>query len=231
MGTDQNKKKQPFAAVVFDMDGVLVDSEPVHYASTVRVMEGEFGIPFSETDDAAFLGSTDRHMWEVLKERHRLSLSVEELIARRKEIYFELLGDSLPWRDGILRLIPDLYRAGYRLAVASSGLRTVIAHVIEEGDFGCFLEAVVSGEDVARPKPAPDIYLEASRQLMLDPAECVAIEDTEFGVRAAHDAGMKVYAFPCPTTQGSDFTLADSVVQTVAEIRDRLLTAKRDISI
>ena len=223
MGSQKHTRKQPYTAVVFDMDGVLVDSEPIHYVSTVKVMEGDFGIPFSESDNAAFLGSTDQHMWEVLRDRHNLGPSVEELIGRRKEIYMELLSDGLPWRDGILQLLPNLHQAGYRLAVASSALRHVITHTVHEGEFTPYLEAVVSGEDVVHPKPAPDIYLEAARQLKVKPAECVAIEDTEFGIRAAHDAGMSVYAFPCPTTVGSDFSLADDVFQTVAEIRDRLL--------
>jgi HAD superfamily hydrolase (TIGR01509 family) len=214
-----------FQAVVFDMDGVLIDSEPVHYESTVRLMEGEFGLPFSEEANAEFLGSTDRHMWEVLRERHGLPWTVERLISRRKEIYVDLLAVGLPWRDGILELIAGLSARGYRLAVASSALRRVIEYIIREGNLGRYFEVVVSGEDVDRPKPYPDIYIEAVRQLKLPPDTCVAIEDTEFGVRAAKSAGMPVIAFPCPTTRDSDFSAADVRFNAAGEIGHHLVDA------
>ncbi|HUU46776.1 MAG TPA: HAD-IA family hydrolase [Acidobacteriota bacterium] len=214
-----------FEAVVFDMDGVLVDSEPVHYESTVRLMEGEFGLLFSEEANAEFLGSTDRHMWEVLKERHDLPWAVDRLITRRKEIYLDLLAAGLPWRDGILELIAGLSGSGYRLAVASSALRRVIEYTLREGSLEERFEVVVSGEDVARPKPYPDIYIEAARQLGLPPDTCVAIEDTEFGVRAAKSAGMHVIAFPCMTTRSSDFSAADVRIDEASEIGRRLLGA------
>ena len=187
-------------------------------------MEGEFGLPFSEEANAEFLGSTDRHMWEVLKERHDLPWAVDRLIARRKEIYMDLLAAGLPWRDGILELIIGLSEARYRLAVASSALRPIIEYVIRGGNIEEHFEVVVSGEDVARPKPYPDIYIEAARQLSLPPASCVAIEDTEFGVRSAKSAGMHVIAFPCMTTRDSDFSGADVHVEKAPEIGHRLLS-------
>lgn len=212
-----------FAAVVFDMDGVIVDSEPVHFDSTVRMMTDDFGIPFTEAENSEFLGSTDRHMWEVLRERHRLAPTVDDLIDRRKTIYLGLLDGGLPWRDGIRDLIAELDRSNYRLAVASSALRHVIEYVIREGSLGRHFETVVSGEDAAHPKPAPDIYLEAARRLDLAPDRCVAIEDTNLGVRAAHTAGMHVIAFPNMTTRDADFSLADRVLENTTEIRHYIL--------
>ena len=210
-------------AVIFDMDGVLVDSEPVHFRSTVRVMRDQFGIAFTEADNREFLGSTDRHMWEVLRQRHGLPLTVEELTRRRKEVYLRLLGEGLPWRDGIRPLIADLAAAGYRLAVASSGLRRIIEHVLDDGGVRCHFEAVVTADDIPTPKPAPDIYLEAARRLGLEPSQCVAVEDTDVGVRAAKTAGMYVIAFPTMTTAAMDFGVADLVADGSAAIRAELL--------
>ena len=206
-------------AVVFDMDGVIIDSEPVHYESTRLLFQDELGVTLRESVNNEFLGSTDRHMFEVLRERYGLSPTVDELIARRKVIYMKLLDEQgLPWRDGVLDLIADLASANYRLAVASSGLKHIIEHTLVTGAMRDLFEAVVSGDEITNPKPAPDIYLEAARRLSIDPALCAAIEDTDVGVRAAKAAGMFTIAFPCPTTKDMDFGPADAIVGEPEEI-------------
>jgi len=216
-----------FEAVIFDMDGVLVDSEPVHFESTVRLLKGQFGVGFTEEDNREFLGSTDRHMFEVLHVRHRLPVSIDELIRRRKEIYLGLVRDGAPWRDGIRPLIADLSQMGYRLAVASSGLRRIIEHVLEVGAIRRHFDVVVSADDIPAPKPAPDIYLEAARRLKIAPPRCVAVEDTDVGVRAAKSAGMYAIAFPTKTTAGMDFGVADLVAEDAAVLRNALLDHNR----
>jgi HAD superfamily hydrolase (TIGR01509 family) len=219
-------KSEParFEAVVFDMDGVLIDSEPVHYESTRILFEDEFGIPFPESANTEFLGSTDRHMFQTLKARHRLEPPLDEIIARRKTLYMELLDrDGLPWREGIRELISDLAKNRYRLAVATSGLTRIVEPALKTGQIRHLFEVVVTGDDIHAPKPAPDIYLEAARRLAVEPSVCLAIEDTDVGVRAAKAAGMWVIAFPNSTTRGMDFTPADFVAGTSGEIRGRLL--------
>ncbi len=219
-----NGGQRQFEAVVFDMDGVLIDSEPVHYESTRILFEDEFGIPFPESANTEFLGSTDRCMFETLKARHQLQPPLEEIISRRKALYMDLLErDGLPWRDGIRDLIADLSESGYRLGVATSGLTRIVEPTLKAGNIRHLFEVVVTGDDVPTPKPAPDIYLEAARRLAIDPARCVAIEDTDVGVRAAKAAGMTVIAFPNSTTRGMDFGPADVVTQKVEGIRTRLL--------
>jgi HAD superfamily hydrolase (TIGR01509 family) len=224
LDNDMDKHGRKFEAIVFDMDGVLIDSEPVHYESTRILFEDEFGIPFPESANTEFLGSTDRYMFETLKARHQLEPPLEEIITRRKRLYMELLiRDGLPWRDGIRELISDLANSGYRLAVATSGLTRIVEPTLNAGQIRHLFEAVVTGDDIHTPKPAPDIYLEAARRLAVDPSVCVAIEDTDVGVRAAKSAGMWVIAFPNSTTRGMDFGPADFVAGTSGEIRGRLL--------
>ena len=212
-------------AVVFDMDGVLIDSEPVHYESTVRLFSDQLGMTLKESVNNEFLGSTDRHMFEVLKERYNLEPSVEELVSRRKAIYMAIVEkDGLPWRPGIRELIAALATSGYRLAVASSGLRRIVEHTLTEGNISHHFETVVTGDDIRNPKPAPDIYLKAAQQLDLPPEQCVAIEDSNFGVRAAHAAGMHVIASPCSSTVGMDFSSADLILESAREIQEFLCT-------
>lgn len=211
--------RQVIEAVVFDMDGVLIDSEPVHYESTRLLFQDELGVILRESVNNEFLGSTDRHMFEVLRARYELSPTVDELIERRKAIYMNILRDQgLPWRDGVRDLITDLAFSNYRLAVASSGLKHIIEHTLKAGGIDHFFEVVVSGDEITRPKPAPDIYLEAARRLRIDPARCAAIEDTDVGVRAAKAAGMFTIAFPCPTTVGMNFDPADAIVNEPSEV-------------
>jgi len=205
------------------MDGVIVDSEPVHFESAVRMLAGR-GIGFTRDDNREFLGSTDRRMFEILKDRCALESTVEELVAERKAIYTEIIAErGQPWRDGILKLIADLRETGYRLAVCSSALSQIIARVLADGGIVSHFDSVVSGDDVRAPKPAPDIYREAARRLAVSPGLCVAIEDTDVGVGAAQSAGMSVIAFPNDTTRALDFSRADVIVETAADIRRLLL--------
>lgn len=206
------------------MDGVLVDSEPVHLESTIRMMREDFGIDFTAEDNQEFLGSTDRHMYETLKSRHNLSPSRDELIERRKAIYVEMLQtEGIPWRDGILHLVAELRQRNIRVGMASSGLRWVIEMILKTGEVRHLFEVVVTGDDVITPKPAPDIYTEAIRQLGLAASSCAAIEDTDVGVSSANAAGAFTIAFPAPSTEHMDFSHANRHVTNVEEIRQILL--------
>ena len=196
-----------------------MDSEPVHFEST-QLLLARFGLPFTERDNREFLGSTDRRMFEVLIERHRMTTPMLDLIAQRKDIYMGLIENGgLPWREGILELIPDLAQQVPRLGVASSGLRRIIEHTLERGGIRHHFGAVVSADDIPAPKPDPAIYLEAAHRLGVSPRQCWAVEDTDVGVRAAKNAGMTVIAFPTPTTAQMDLSVADYRAGTTDDIR------------
>lgn len=209
--------------VIFDMDGVLVDSEPVHFESTVRVMR-QFGLPFSDADNRRFIGSTDRVMFTELKRQHGMAEEIDELIARRKAIYLELIQNgALVWRPGIRELIAELAAEGRLLGLASSGLRRIIEYTLERGGIRGHFRAVVSADDIPAPKPSPEIYLEAAHRIGVEPAVCAAIEDTDVGVRAAKNAGMYVIAFPTATTAAMNFDPADALAGSAEDIRRALV--------
>lgn len=212
-----------FRAVIFDMDGVLVDSEPVHFESTVRVM-AKFDLPFTDADNRRFIGSTDRVMFNTLIAQHSLTDPIENLIEMRKAIYLELIQNgTLVWREGIRDLVAELAERQHTLAVASSGLKRIIEYTLKRGEIRHHFGAVVSADDIPAPKPSPEIYLEAAKLIGVDPALCAAIEDTDVGVRAAKNAGMFAIAFPTVTTSAMNFDPADAMAGSASEIRRILL--------
>jgi HAD superfamily hydrolase (TIGR01509 family) len=197
--------------VVFDLDGVIVDSEPTHERAT-----GEYLASLGATVDQRLrddmMGRRVRELTDAIAEE--LGLAPAEVLAGREAVFWRLLGEGggLEPMPGLHRAIGRLTDAGLPLAVATSGTRAYAEHVLERlGVRGAF-KAVVSGEDVVHGKPHPEIYLRAASLLGTDPADCVAIEDTLHGVTAARAAGMRVVAVPNALTATMDFSAADAVV-------------------
>jgi len=178
-------------AIIFDMDGVIVDSEPLHERAFLGVFD-EIG--FGQThgmDFPAYFGKSDLVLWRDFIARHRPAQSLEEL-AQRKEVRFAaLLKREEPVFDGLMELLEEL--AGrYRLALASGSRHVTIDIVLALRDLRRFFPVVVSSEDVAHGKPAPDIFLRTAQLLNVAPTDCCVIEDSEAGVEAGIAAGMTV---------------------------------------
>jgi HAD superfamily hydrolase (TIGR01509 family) len=207
--------------VIFDMDGVLVDSEPLGMEATRRLL-ARYGIPYSEGENEEFIGRTTLECCGILRDRHRLEPAVPALA---RQYLDELLGLAraqaapMPGVPGTLEL---LLRRGYRLALASSAEPEVIAATLDTLCLRPLFEVVVSGVEVARGKPAPDIFVETARRLAVAAAECVVIEDSRNGMLAAKAAGMRCVVVPCSTTAGQDFGGADLRLSGLPDLADQL---------
>jgi HAD superfamily hydrolase (TIGR01509 family) len=182
-------------AVVFDMDGVLVDTE--HLWDEVReALTEEWGGRYTPEAQEAMMGMSSpewsRYLHEVVGLRERPEVINAEVVRRMLERY-EM---DLPVVPGAVEAVRRLAREGYRLAVASSSNRELIDGVLRRLELSELFEVTVSSEEVARGKPAPDVYLETAHRLGLPPGRCAAIEDSASGIRAAHSAGMRVIAYP-----------------------------------
>jgi HAD superfamily hydrolase (TIGR01509 family) len=199
---------RPFAAVIFDMDGVLVDSEPIH-VEAARVVLAPYGIEFGDVDNGRFLGCTDPEMFGILAAEHGLALDPLELTRRRGDLVIRMLRERCVPMDGAREVLARLVEAGLRLALASSSAPDVIAATLEALGVAPRFEVVVSGLDVARSKPAPDIFVEAARRLGVAPARCLVVEDSRNGLLAAKAAGMACASIPCPASSHQDFSEAD----------------------
>ncbi|MGH3033104.1 MAG: HAD family hydrolase [Gaiellaceae bacterium] len=205
-------------AVVFDLDGVIVDSE--HVWDEVREqLAHERGGRWHERAQRDMMGMSSlewsRYMHEVIGLREPPEEVSVEVVRRLEARYRE----ELPLIDGAVDAVRRL-TARWPLAVASSSNRPIIDLVLELSRLASCFAATVSSEEVARGKPAPDVYLEAARRLGADPARCAAIEDSHNGILAAKAAGMRVVAIPNPRYPPGEEALADAdlVLQSVGAL-------------
>ena len=206
------------AAVVFDMDGVIVDTEQV-WDEVREELVADWGGRYSPTAQRAMMGMSSGEWSGYMHEELGLSQTPGEI---NDEVVLRMLHRyraELPLIDGAVDAVLALARS-FPLAVASSSNRPLIDAVLETaGITGCFA-ATVSSEEVARGKPSPDVYLEAARRLGVAPARCAAVEDSANGIRAAAAAGMHVIAYPNRhyAPEAEALALADAVIGSLGEL-------------
>jgi HAD superfamily hydrolase (TIGR01509 family) len=184
------------AAVIFDLDGVLLDSEQVWNEAKEQLVK-ERGGRWSEEAPRRMMGMSSPEWSAYLRDELGVELEPDaisdDVVARLERIYRE----RLPLLDGAVDAVERL--AGrWPLGLASSSNREIIALFLELSGLGGHFDATLSSEEVASGKPAPDVYLETARRLGAEPQACVAVEDSENGIRAARAAGMTVLALPNP---------------------------------
>jgi len=198
-------------AALFDMDGVLIDSEPIHKAMYLAVA-GELGCENAHEDLEAFIGRSSLTLWEHTVEKHGLSGdpgAYSDLQMRRyREHLLARRGEIAP-APGIPELLEDLAGHGVSMAVASSNTRENVNFLLDYFGIARYFGATVSGEDGAACKPAPDIFLLAAKRLDAAPKGCVVIEDAASGVAAAKAAGMRCAAIANESSSAQDLSLAD----------------------
>ena len=210
-------------AVVFDLDGVLLDSEQ-RWNEAKEALVRESGGRWREEAPVAMMGMSSPEWSRYLREDLGVPLSQEEInreIVRRMEDRFR---DALPLLPGAGEAVRAL-AARWPLGLASSSNRELIDLFLELAGFGDAFRVTVSSEEVARGKPAPDVYLATVEKLGADPARCVAIEDSSNGIRAAAAAGMAVIAVPNPHYPPAEDALALAAVTVggVAEVTPALV--------
>lgn len=205
------------AAVIFDMDGVLVDSEPMH-VDAMRELLRPYGIAYTDRENEAFFGFTDPEVFRVLRARYGLEPDEDELTRRRAALLVELTRTRTVPMPGVPDVPRALHGLGYRLAVASSSAADVIRATLDALAIAGLFEALVSGLEVGRGKPAPDVFLETARRLGVAPGGCLVVEDSRNGVLAAKAAGMACAAIPCPATRHEDFAEADFRLAALPEL-------------
>ena len=206
--------------VIFDLDGLLADTERLHCQAYQEALR-RHGAALTEAEYADHWVRAGRGIGDWVSIRG-LTLDPLALRAYKSDRYLELLTVSLRPMDGALALLKNLH-GKKTLALASSSYRDAVDAVLQGLDIVHYFEAVISGLDVARVKPAPDIFLAAARAVGAAPSECLVLEDAEKGVLAAHEAGMACIAVPNEHTRGHDFSKATRICASLNEITLQLI--------
>jgi beta-phosphoglucomutase len=194
-------------AIIFDMDGTLVDSEPMHLRAYEQLAE-RFGGTYTESDNREFLGRKDSDVCRALVARLNINLTPDQVVTLKEQLMVELLSDATP-RPGVLDVLEKAHELAIPMAVASSATMQTIELVVDILKIRHYFKNLTSGDEVAHGKPAPDIFLLASQRLNVKPEDCLAIEDTFNGIKAAKAAGMVCLAIPCEATRHQDHSQAD----------------------
>ena len=208
-------------AVIFDMDGVIVDSEPRHEAAFLEVVrEIGYGEPLNLRFDD-FVGRSDHELWQAFIELHQPPHSLQELLELKRHRVIEIIRREQPLFEGLTALVEKI-APRYRLGVASGSERLVVEEVLALQGLRKFFQAVITAADVRQGKPAPDIFLRTAELLETSPKNCWVIEDSKPGIAAGLAAGMQVIAIT-NTYPADELSRATYVVDTYQEIQ-KLLT-------
>jgi len=209
------------AGIIFDMDGVIINSEPVHkkaFESVIREIgwEGKHKLNFNE-----YIGKSDFELWKDFAQKYKPHQTLEQLIEMKRTRLIELLKNGDLFFPDVVPLIEKLSKR-YPLGLASGSEKKVIEAVLALKNMRRFFKAVVSSGDVYKGKPAPDIFILTARLIGVNPSECYVIEDSKPGIKAGLAAGMKVIAIT-NTYPASELKEANYVVSNYKELEKLLL--------
>jgi len=206
-------------AVIFDMDGVIIDSEPIHTITKMQTFK-HYDISFAETDCEKYMGQTTKSLFSALIKQQNRDISVSEMVAHKYKLYLDILDNdnSIQPIDGILDLLRYLKQEAIPSAIGSSSGREIIDAVVKKFQLKSYFQSIISGADLPKSKPDPAVYLLTAERLGVAPTDCIVIEDTSSGVQAAKAAGMYCIAYQNKNSGCQDLQQADSIVPSIKSI-------------
>lgn len=207
-------------AFIFDMDGVIIDSEPIHSRVKMDTFR-HFGLAFEEPELVSYMGRTSGAIFgDVIAKAGRTDITPAELTEYKHHHYLEILksGEIEPV-SGTIELIRSLHEAGIPLGLATSSWVEVMNIVLEKFGIRKYFDSVLSGGDLPASKPDPAIYRISAQRLGAEPQHCMVLEDTASGILAAKRAGMYCIAYRNPNSGNQDLSLADRVVEKIEDVK------------
>ncbi|HEY6205894.1 MAG TPA: HAD family phosphatase [Chthoniobacterales bacterium] len=209
----------PFHAVIFDLDGVLADSEPSWDDIDAKLLS-EYGVAYRGEHHREVLGVSYKGSVELFKKTFNITAPTEELMRRRGEIATEFFANKIGLFPHVKEVLEELRDMKLWLAVATSSVSASARPFLDRHQLTSFFDVIITGDEIERGKPAPDIYLRVAEKLRIAPEECLVIEDSLSGVGAAKAANMRVAAIPDRRfVDRRDYQeQADHVLESLAEI-------------
>ncbi len=218
------KYSSKITTIILDMDGVIIDSEPIYFEIEKKLFKS-LNIPISNELHYTFVGMTMNKIWEIIKTKYKLSQPIDDLIRTHKNLmidYFSEVQNLKPIPD-IIPFIHTLISNNIKIAVASSSSRRLVDIVLEKLGIVDLFSCIMSGDDVEDGKPAPDIFLNVAKYLKVTPSSCLVIEDSTNGIKAARNAGMKCIGFNNPNSGKQDLSKADIIINKYSELNTETL--------
>ncbi|PRZ20630.1 HAD family hydrolase [Flavobacterium granuli] len=205
--------------VIFDMDGVIVDTEPVHKYAYFQHFE-ELNIPVTEEQFSKFTGNSTRNVFQNLKELFNLEQDVEDLIQRKRSIFNDAFDtkEDLELLEGVEKLIQEFHQKGMQLILASSASKVTIDRVFKRFNLHQYFTHIVSGEDFPKSKPDPAIFVHAASLSIASKENCIIIEDSTNGVKAAKAAGIFCVGYNSFHSKLQDLSAADVIINHFDEL-------------
>lgn len=204
-------------AIIFDMDGVLYDSQPIHFRSERKTV-AHFGGRITDAELTTYLGWNEKAFWEDVIRRCGLKTSVEEIERYERPLVEGMMEREIKRDKKLIGLLTSLRKMGLKLAVASSSnghlVRLVLRKLGADGHF----DTVVAGEDVERSKPEPDIFLAAAKRIGIEPGDCIVVEDAPAGLEAAWRGGMHPVALRGKVNGRLDLTRSEREIAELPEL-------------
>ena len=206
-------------AFIFDMDGVIIDSEPIHTRTKIQTFH-RFGLKLTKEECHPYMGRSTREMFQYFIDRYDPSISVTEMVAYKHEIYLKTLreDDEIKPIAGIKKLLQSLEDRGIPMALASSSGKKNIQTVLQKFGFARYFQSILSGAELPKSKPHPAVYLLSAERLGVLPENCVVLEDATAGVEAAKAAEMYCIGYQNPNSGQQDLSKADTIVHFLHEI-------------
>ena len=205
--------------VIFDMDGVIVDTEPVHNYAYYQHFK-ELGIEVSAEMYASFTGNSTKNVFQKIKDHFGVAEDIPTLVEKKRSLFnnaFDTKAD-LFLLEGVEELIKQLHQNGIQLILASSSSKVTINRVFNRFNLHTYFSHIVSGEDFPQSKPNPAIFLEAVRLAKSNKENCIVIEDSTNGIKAAYAAGIFCVGYKSVNSKKQDYSLANLVIDRFEEL-------------
>jgi len=207
--------------IIFDMDGVIVESHDVYYENWNSVFEKNFNVTISKKEFAEHLGNSAIHFTEIFLDKHNIKADPNKLLREILDNHHHIRS-KVTLKPEVIETLTRL-KKDYKIALATGALKEMAIYYLTRLNIKEYFDFVIAGDEVKRAKPEPEIFLKAAQALNLKPNECIVVEDARLGILAAKSANMIAISIQDPYTAHQDHSMADLQLQKISELNKDII--------